>query len=1609
MNLRQLLVAASAWLAAAAAVQAQSLTIPLASPAVLDGSCSDYGDGVVEPFQDAAGATGQVFLKHDGEWLWICVATAGGTYPDRSVTVYLDRAGDGGAIPLADDAVLELRPDNGRSSGRGAGTPGAYAAWPGLDQHWAGQAASVRTGELHEFRVSLLGAQLGTCDAQLGIAIVHAWVNSGPGDDYVWPAGAAYDLPGTWRPVSVAGAPCACGGRFLTIADAEIREDDPAAALGGAPELFIARGFEERRALAAFDLAPGIPAEATIESAILELPLAVASGTVPYDIEARRLDESWAESGVTWNAQPTSGPVYASRTASVDAGPLTLDVTTLARAWATGGVAEQSLALTTPTSGAMLIVTSRETEPNPGGPALRIVCSPPAPDVPADLAARDAAQALDLARVGTESLTPTTLRVDEFGGGVRFASFALPLPAPLAADGATRARWFLDNYRALLRIDEASTEWQLVRRSADDRHLFFRQRHAGIPVYPAGLIVHLEPGTISGVAGRYVPDIVRSPVPRLDAQAAEAIATAGTQAQPRGISGLTYVNLGLLGADDRTTYLAWAVHLSEALVLVDAHSGRVLDRISHVQDAGFLISNANHFGPHGDDICWWPWHIADVDFWLDESGALTSGIDSDGWTTWTAMSAIDDYWSTVHGRDSYDDDGADTWLFVHTGTLASWGSLGFPQAISSPTCDNLEFSDATPSLDIVAHEYTHNVTRYVAALVYKNQSGALNESMSDVFAQFLDDDDWTIGEGTAFGAVRDLSSSVFQGFLSIQMSNVLKTTSDNGGVHTNSAIPNRVAYLISAGGVHNGYPVTAIGEAKTERLWYHVLNHGLWWSSQFADARDAFVSTAKAFAAKKKFAFTAQDACSVQNAWAAVGIGAGDLDCDGVVDSADPDVDGDTVPDVKDNCPVNFNPAQTDTDKDLAGDACDSDDDGDGRSDATDNCPLIANPLQSNAHPGPKGDACDDQDGDGVMDATDNCTFVPNPDQKDADANTGGDVCDDDDDNDTILDSFDNCPLMKNFTQADGDADDVGDACDLCPTVSSPDNADTDHDGSGNPCDDDDDNDGVLDPLDNCPLAANATQLDLDEDGVGLACDEEEQDWFSEAVFGGLIVPVQLVQDLGPIVFPLPIGPADGPEELPAGFHVTVSLSLPFAYAAQVVGSDGLSWGKVGPVTGPTSFGFTPAANGATLYTVAGALGGPGALAAPSLLVPAPDQLRYTLHVFPLEPVDPGATFDLSLRYDAGPPPEHVSHTTSDRCAASPSAPGDGVVTPGEDAALAVALGLEAPFAAPVTATLSTTTPGVTVTRPFASFSTPSGPGAARSQTPHFAFTVDEAVPCGASLDFDLAVVAGSARSVRHLSIVAGGEVLAESTYPPNPCVDLGTVASPISVTAAGTVASVEATVWITHPETSQLELWLVAPGGQRVALALAAGTGADYAGTTFDDDAVRALDQGASPFPARFRPAEPLGVLAGLPAAGTWSLEVSDTVPGGPEGTLDDWSLRIETAGPTCTPCAQGQPGQVAGVRWDEASALSWDAAPGAAWYSVYEGARDDLPRLLGPEGESCLRAQASGTGASIAGTPAPDQLLWYLVRAGNGAGEGPAGAATAGPRMQDSLGDCP
>jgi len=193
------------------------------------------------------------------------------------------------------------------------------------------------------------------------------------------------------------------------------------------------------------------------------------------------------------------------------------------------------------------------------------------------------------------------------------------------------------------------------------------------------------------------------------------------------------------------------------------------------------------------------------------------------------------YWE-AYERDSIDGEGMPLNGYVHYGRdydNAFWDS----QEMVFGDGDGQVFERFTISIDVIGHELTHGVTEDEAQLLYQGQSGALNESISDVFGSLVkqhslgqkaDEADWLIGSGLikdapgqALRSMKAPGTAYDHPLLGkdqqpATMSGYVVTNSDNGGVHTNSGIPNHAFYLAA----------TKIGGNAWETagtIWYETL------------------------------------------------------------------------------------------------------------------------------------------------------------------------------------------------------------------------------------------------------------------------------------------------------------------------------------------------------------------------------------------------------------------------------------------------------------------------------------------------------------------------------------------------------------------------------------------------------------------------------------------------------------------------------------------------------------------------------------------------------------------------------------------------------------------
>jgi Zn-dependent metalloprotease len=257
--------------------------------------------------------------------------------------------------------------------------------------------------------------------------------------------------------------------------------------------------------------------------------------------------------------------------------------------------------------------------------------------------------------------------------------------------------------------------------------------------------------------------------------------------------------------------------------------------------------------------------------------------DAEANEAYDGLGATFDFFAGAYDRNSIDDEGMHLDATVHYGRRYDNAFWNGQQMVFGDGDGDL-FNRFTVSLDVIAHELTHGVTGDEAGLVYLGQAGALNESISDVFGslvkqyargQTATEADWLIGEGLFTAnvsgiALRSLKAPgtayddpvLGRDPQPAAMSGYVKTSTDNGGVHTNSGIPNHAFYLAA---------IALGGHAweKAGRIWYETLR------DKRLKRTATFTQFARYTVANAAHFFGKPERKAVAGAWAAVGIKAG--------------------------------------------------------------------------------------------------------------------------------------------------------------------------------------------------------------------------------------------------------------------------------------------------------------------------------------------------------------------------------------------------------------------------------------------------------------------------------------------------------------------------------------------------------------------------------------------------------------------------------------------------------------------------------------------------------------------------------------------------------------
>ncbi len=471
-------------------------------------------------------------------------------------------------------------------------------------------------------------------------------------------------------------------------------------------------------------------------------------------------------------------------------------------------------------------------------------------------------------------------------------------------------------------------EWSFRSMNTDangEQHIRLSQVYNGVPVFGGEIILHSKNRLIDRATGRYfvTPDIETTPQLSFDQAANAAMEDVHTHSPVAEItsSAKELLNIEKLEGqlviyynDEANAVLAYHYTIRPNIMqrfeyFVDAKSGEILNHFDHTcsivgpteSTANDLLGVSRTFNTYEDGGTYFMIDAAQSMFSGNLSGnfdgaiatldmqnrAYTQGqyveVQSGSINSWDAKAVSAhynateayNYFKNTHGRNSINGQGGNIISFINVEDENSnamdnafWNGAAMFYGNGASA-----FFPLAAGKDVGGHEMTHGVIQNTANLTYQNESGAINESMADVFGVMLDREDWLLGEDvvklSAFpsGALRSMSdphnggnSLNDPGFQPKHTNEQYTGSQDNGGVHINSGIPNYAFYLFATDG--------SVGNVVAEKVYYHALTNYLTASSNFVDLRLSVENSVTDLYPGDNPKLQA-----AQNAFAAVGIG----------------------------------------------------------------------------------------------------------------------------------------------------------------------------------------------------------------------------------------------------------------------------------------------------------------------------------------------------------------------------------------------------------------------------------------------------------------------------------------------------------------------------------------------------------------------------------------------------------------------------------------------------------------------------------------------------------------------------------------------------------------
>ncbi|MEZ4669905.1 MAG: M4 family metallopeptidase [Anaerolineae bacterium] len=469
-----------------------------------------------------------------------------------------------------------------------------------------------------------------------------------------------------------------------------------------------------------------------------------------------------------------------------------------------------------------------------------------------------------------------------------------PLPPNPSRDEV--ARGFLSQFGGLFGLRDQAQELTIMSQKAPDNtrsFVRFQQLFQGVPVLGGELIVQVTASNrVVSANGEISPNIKASVVPAVNAAAARDTAlnivsknyqiptTQLTATTPQ----LWIYDPKLISPETGPVRLVWRMDVSgtngqpiRELVLVEAQTGSIalhfnqIDALGIAPQKSIAIQSANNTIEHTaasntfapPSVLGSPFisvynknHSTDDTtpgtLMCTQANPAACNSDADAQAAYTYALSTYNFYASNFSRDSINGSGMTIISSVHLGTNfqnAYWNGAQMFYGDGFSTGD-----------DVVGHELTHGVTQYESNLFYFYQSGAINESLSDVFGEYMDLTNglgndiagvrWLMGEDIPIGAIRSMSNPpAFSDPDRMTSVNYYETAfcpdqpqlgyCDNGGVHINSGVNNKAAFLIADGGTFNGQTVTGLGITKAAKIYYEVQTNLLTSGSDYADLYNA--------------------------------------------------------------------------------------------------------------------------------------------------------------------------------------------------------------------------------------------------------------------------------------------------------------------------------------------------------------------------------------------------------------------------------------------------------------------------------------------------------------------------------------------------------------------------------------------------------------------------------------------------------------------------------------------------------------------------------------------------------------------------------------------------